>query len=109
MTLTALHITDEITTCECCGKQDLKATVAMLNQDGGLFHFGRTCAARNSGKPSQQITKELKQARNDAHGRCTNELMALRRAGTKVTREVVQQVAKAHPAVDLRVLLQAWA
>ncbi len=109
MTFTALHITDEITTCECCGKQGLKATVAMLNQDGGLFHFGRICAARNSGKPSQQITKELKQARADAHGRCGNELMALRRAGTKITRELVQQVAAAHPAVDLQVLLQSWA
>ena len=109
MTLTALFITDEVTACDCCGKKDLKATVAMLNQDGGLFHYGRTCAARNSGKASKQINKEIKLERANAHGRCDNALLALRRAGTKITREVVAEVAQAHPAVDLQVLIRNWA
>ena len=108
MTLTALFITDEVTVCDCCGKKDLKATVAMLNQDNGLFHYGRTCAARNSGKGSKQISKEIKTAKANAHGRCDNDLMALRRGGTKITREIVMDVAKGHPAVDLKVLLNNW-
>lgn len=55
----ALHLTDTVTTCDCCGKANLKATVAMLLEDGGLLHYGRTCAARNSGKTSKQIKTEI--------------------------------------------------
>ena len=55
----ALYITDEITTCECCGRSELKATVAMQLSDGGILHYGRTCAARNSGKTQKQIRQEV--------------------------------------------------
>lgn len=42
-----LGTTDERTTCECCGKQGLKHTVAIrdIEQDTDHF-FGVTCAAR---------------------------------------------------------------
>ena len=39
-----LGTTDEITTCECCGKRGLKMTV-ILDRDGEIVHFGRDCAA----------------------------------------------------------------
>jgi hypothetical protein len=55
----ALYITDEIDTCDCCGRTDLKATVAMKLSDGGILHYGRTCAARNSGKTTKQIRQEV--------------------------------------------------
>ena len=55
----ALYITDEINTCECCGRTNLKATVAMQLSDGGILHYGRTCAARNSGKSQKQIHQEI--------------------------------------------------
>jgi len=44
---TFLGTTDEHTTCDCCGKKDLKSTVAIRNLETGedLF-FGVTCAAR---------------------------------------------------------------
>ena len=94
MQLTAKFITDEVTTCDCCGKTDLKATVAMLNSDSsGLFYFGRTCAARNSGKASKQITKELKQQQQDAYGRACNTLTTLKRNGNKLTPELIREVA----------------
>jgi hypothetical protein len=67
-TMKALYITDEIDTCDCCGRTDLKATVAMQLNDGGILHYGRTCAARNSGKDQRQIKKEIadnRQARID--------------------------------------------
>lgn len=38
-------INDEVTTCECCGKSNLKCTV-VLGTDGGEVRFGRDCAAR---------------------------------------------------------------
>lgn len=46
-----LGITEEFTTCDCCGKSNLKCTVAFERNDGEVVHYGRTCAARNTGKP----------------------------------------------------------
>ena len=37
--------TDEITTCDCCGKSGLKLTVA-IDIDGVIVHYGRDCAAK---------------------------------------------------------------
>ena len=39
---------DEVTTCECCGKSDLKKTVVMSNEDG-VVYLGCECAARRAG------------------------------------------------------------
>lgn len=44
--LTFLGTTDEVTTCECCGKQGLKCTVAVSLESGDALYFGVTCAAR---------------------------------------------------------------
>jgi hypothetical protein len=38
-----LGTTDEITTCDCCGRKNLKCTVA-LDKDGEIVHYGRDCA-----------------------------------------------------------------
>lgn len=44
---TFLGTSDDHTTCECCGKSDLKSTVAIHDIDNGTDHFfGTTCAAR---------------------------------------------------------------
>lgn len=103
----ALYITDEIDTCDCCGRTDLKATVAMQLSDGGILHYGRTCAARNSGKTSQQITKEVRAERDAAHGRTMNHLADLRRSGVVLTRQVMREVAKSYHA-DADLLLRNW-
>lgn len=106
-TMKALYITDEIDTCDCCGRTDLKATVAMQLSDGGILHYGRTCAARNSGKTSQQITKEVRAERDAAHGRTMNHLADLRRSGVVLTRQVMREVAKSYHA-DADLLLRNW-
>lgn len=41
--MTALGISDEVTTCECCGKKRLKCTVA-LDKAGETVFYGRDCA-----------------------------------------------------------------
>lgn len=41
-----LGITDERCECECCGKTNLKCTVALENTDGDITYFGRDCAAK---------------------------------------------------------------
>lgn len=107
MDYTAICTDDSITTCECCGRTNLKATVLMQSDLGELVHFGRTCAARNSGKSSQQITKEIRAERDAAHGRAGNALMDLRRIGTKITREIVREVAVDFRA-DVTLLIRQW-
>ena len=106
--LSAVHIDDTVTTCDCCGRQNLKATVLMRNAETGAeFHFGRTCAARNSGKTSQQITKEVRAERDIAHGRTMNHLADLRRAGVKLTRQIMIEVGKSY-RVDVVCLMRNW-
>jgi hypothetical protein len=104
MNATALCLDDSVTTCDCCGRVNLKATVLMQLEDGALVHFGQVCAARNTGKPRQQITKEIRAERDLAHGRASNRLADLRRSGTTLTREVIRQVAAEHRA-DAKVLI----
>lgn len=41
-----LGINDDVTTCECCGKTNLKATVVMESENIGIVHYGRDCAAK---------------------------------------------------------------
>lgn len=40
-----LGITDEVNTCDCCGRTNLKKTVAMEFEAGGMVHYGTDCAA----------------------------------------------------------------
>lgn len=108
MTFTALCLDDSVTTCDCCGRTDLKATVLMQSDLGELVHFGQVCAARNSGKTRQQVTKEIRAERDAAFGRASNRLMDIRRAGTKITREIVREVA-ANFRADANLLIQQWA
>ena len=106
--LTALHLDDTVTTCDCCGRQNLKATVLMRNSDTGAeFYFGRTCAARNSGKSSQQITKEVRAERDAAYGRTTNRFRDLQRSGVVLTRQMMREVAASYRA-DVAFIMRQW-
>lgn len=105
---TAICIDDSITTCDCCGRINLKATVLMQSDLGELVHFGQTCAARNSNKTNRQITKEIRAERDAAHGRASNRLMDLRRAGTQITCELIREVAVTFRA-DTTLLIRQWA
>ena len=108
MGYTAICTDDSITTCDCCGRTNLKATVLMQSDLGELVHFGRTCAARNTGKSSQQITKEIRAERDAAFGRAGNQLMDLRRTGTRITRDLIREVAATFRA-DATLLIRQWA
>lgn len=41
-----LGINDEVTTCDCCGKTNLKCTVALESEATGIVRYGRDCAAK---------------------------------------------------------------
>lgn len=42
-------ITDEVTTCDCCGRPGLKKTIILVD-DGCVSYFGSECAARALGR-----------------------------------------------------------
>lgn len=55
----ALGTDDSITTCDCCGRANLKFTVAIELDDGEVVHYGQVCAARNTGKTQKVIRAEI--------------------------------------------------
>lgn len=60
-TLKILGITDEKLECECCGKTNLKCTVALELEEGGVVYYGRDCAAKalmGNNKPASVKTVE---------------------------------------------------
>ena len=66
--LRAIGTSEEVTTCDCCGRADLKSTVVMveIDPDGGQIgdemYYGCVCAARHSGRPVREIRSEAKTA-----------------------------------------------
>ena len=79
----------------------------MQSDLGELVHFGQICAARNSGKTRKEVTVEIRAERDAAFGRASNRLMDLRRAGTKITRQIVGEVAATFRA-DATLLIRQW-
>lgn len=57
---TILGTTDTVTTCECCGRSDLKTTVVFGNEDGTpTAYYGSECAAKFSGTTKAVIAKTV--------------------------------------------------
>lgn len=59
--ITYLGTTDDITSCDCCGREDLKSTVA-LDLDGATVHYGVTCAANALRLPVATVRQGTKRA-----------------------------------------------
>lgn len=55
---TILGYTDEITTCDCCGKVDLKGTYA-IDFNGDISYYGSICAFKVQGVTFEE-QKEVK-------------------------------------------------
>lgn len=56
----AIGTDESITTCDCCGKLNLKFTVAVELFDGVIVNYGQVCARRNTGKTQGVINSEIK-------------------------------------------------
>ena len=54
--------TDDVTTCECCGRKDLKSTVALSINEGDAVYYGIDCAARALARDAKEIRKESRKA-----------------------------------------------
>lgn len=57
-------VTDEVTSCDCCGRQDLKRTVALLGEDGDEVFFGTECAAKALELPAADVRKQSRKAQD---------------------------------------------
>ena len=51
--------TDEVTTCDCCGKANLSGTFAVEMQDGEMLHYGSVCVTRNTGVKNPKSAAEV--------------------------------------------------
>lgn len=60
-----LGTTDDVTTCECCGRADLKSTVALSIDGADPVYFGSDCAARAIGRSVAEIKRATKKADDD--------------------------------------------
>ncbi|MYY03110.1 MULTISPECIES: hypothetical protein [unclassified Streptomyces] len=67
--------TDEVTTCELCGKQELKGTVMLMpldvdgNEDGDVSYFGTSCAAKAAGWTVREVNAGVKAAKDEDRAR----------------------------------------
>ncbi|MFD6361230.1 hypothetical protein ACFWFX_15430 [Streptomyces roseolus] len=63
-----LGTTDDVTTCELCGRDELKGTVALCpldvegNEDGLPVYFGTSCAAKAAGWTVREVKAGVKKA-----------------------------------------------
>ena len=62
-TFKMIGITDEVTSCDCCGRTDLKRTVVLERTDDGVIvYFGTSCGARAIGWTTKEFTAAAKDA-----------------------------------------------
>ena len=73
---TKIMFTDSVTTCECCGKSELKGTYLVSNELGSENYYGSTCVKRNLKISQSDLTKcvseSLKAAKENAKNEYSN-------------------------------------
>lgn len=59
-TYKVLGFTEEITTCDCCGREDLKGTLALENTEtGDINYFGSVCGGKIAGNTKKFMEEQL--------------------------------------------------
>lgn len=67
--------TDDVTTCELCGKVELKGTVMLApldadgNEGGEVSYFGTSCAAKAAGWTVREVRAGIKRAADEKRER----------------------------------------
>lgn len=67
--------TDEVTTCDQCGRAELKGTVELEDEFGNVVHFGSVCAAVALGRGSTAKAGRAVMAEAEANRRAAEELV----------------------------------
>lgn len=55
-----LGYTEATTSCDCCGKVNLKGTYVMDDNQGGIFNYGVNCGANAINTSVKDLKKEVK-------------------------------------------------
>lgn len=85
MGATILGTCDDVTTCDCCGKQNLKLTVALcFDGDDRTVYYGTTCAAKATARPAVDIRRDARAADQEREARARAEEKARRDAELKM-------------------------
>ena len=61
---TVLGITDDHDTCDCCGRTNLKRTVALRDSGGEVGFYGTTCAALLLRREAKDVRREAREAQD---------------------------------------------
>jgi len=64
MKLNPIAITNDVTQCEHCGKNNLKSTVVMRDDEGNIEYWGSDCASRAMGRSAASIVGTARAAMN---------------------------------------------
>lgn len=84
-----LGTTDDVTTCDLCGKPELKGTVVLApldvdgNEGGDVEYFGTSCAAKAAGWTLKEVRAGVKAAKEEAAKAERAARIAAREAETK--------------------------
>lgn len=62
MAVKFLGMSDDVTTCGCCGRVNLKRTVALSFDDADATYYGTTCAAHALRMPAAEVKRAAKAA-----------------------------------------------
>lgn len=73
-------ITDEVGTCDCCGRNDLKRAVALEDEGGEVVYYGTTCAALAMNRSTADVRKESRKAQQAKDDEAMAELRRRRDA-----------------------------
>lgn len=92
--------TNDVTTCDCCGKSDLKSTVIVVGLDDGgaetgdLRHYGSTCAAKALGLAHKTVrgASQSFKAQRDAAGDWAMESSAAYGAWRAIHNAIIDEV-----------------
>ena len=56
---------DSVNVCDCCGKSNLKETVALETESGSVVHYGVVCASRSIGVPAKSVKSQARSANDE--------------------------------------------
>lgn len=60
-----LGFTEERTSCECCGKDNLKGTYALTDELGNIFYYGTTCGAKAANWSNQEFQENWRNVKKE--------------------------------------------
>lgn len=55
-----LGFTEDVTSCDCCGKVELKGTYVMEDENLNIFYYGTTCGAKSANYSVKEFNSYVK-------------------------------------------------